>query len=321
MIYVKKISKNRTNQSNKVYVSSGSILKWIVQKEGYSNLFSRLIYIYLLKSNDPDHKVYRIDETDLWDQLITVKREIVDNDICTNTQQQLIKDISGNLVDAALFSDVRLLDDSHNNYPALTDEYVILPLYESYKLNSEFYYFTVSKQCEEKQLAVQYIDWLLSNDEARKLIVYGIEGVNYKFDKNTRMIYTDDEVSSMSLAFIGTGTNMMTKGYSILGDISDASYIKDKLLKSFTPSWDVARITQIRNLKEYAEVINEFFNNKNNADKIFNEYNLSRFPSLEMQKIRSDLVMYSFFDEDITIEFLNEFYEKIKDAHDTAINR
>lgn len=115
------------------------------------------------------------------------------------------------------------------------------------------------------------------------------------------MIDIDDKAKGIFLVPIGTGENFMTLGYSILGDIGEASYIKTKYIK------------------EFAKFIKNIF--KNYDDVISEVYNLSGFPSLEMQKMRSNKIMYSFFDKDITTEFLNALYEKIKDILNPALIR
>ncbi len=301
-----KISSEKKDESNKVYIAPDGILSWIVGKGGYSSFISELYYFYLLKSDDSDQQIFRIDETELWDQLITTKKEMIYNNILVNEQQFYI-DMSDHLVDAALFNGLKVLENLYDLEPSLIDDYVIMPLYENYKTNPG-YYFTVSEQCEEKQRAFQYIDWLLSNDDARKLIGYGIEGVNYKYGEDESVIYFFDEVNRLSLVPVGTGGNFMTKGYSILGDLGRATYIKDKIFKNYESD-----STRIKDINEYAKALDDLY--KNYKEYLSDEYILCRFPVFNMNKMRSDQIMRCFFDDYVTIYFLNEFYGRIKDAY------
>jgi hypothetical protein len=252
----KKIAENRTDQMNKVYVSSESILSREVAKAGYFSLFGELPYIYLMKSDGSDRRVYRIDETDLWDQLIAVKREVADLGLQTNWQKY-VKSFINNRIDAAIdkLIAVEMEFMIHNKLTDLLNEYLIIPLYEDYNLPSQLIYFVIGNQCKEKQLALQYIDWLLSNDEARRLLGYGIDGVNCEYDREKRVIRRDGKVSFKQIVPIGTGSGMMTQGFSLIGDIGDAVYIKDKILKNFI----FESKNDIRYMKDYAEAFMDFF--------------------------------------------------------------
>jgi len=312
----KKIAENRTDQMNKVYVSSESILSREVAKAGYFSLFGELPYIYLMKSDGSDRRVYRIDETDLWDQLIAVKREVADLGLQTNWQKY-VKSFINNRIDAAIdkLIAVEMEFMIHNKLTDLLNEYLIIPLYEDYNLPSQLIYFVIGNQCKEKQLALQYIDWLLSDDEARRLLGYGIDGVNCEYDREKRVIRRDGKVSFKQIVPIGTGSGMMTQGFSLIGDIGDAVYIKDKILKNFI----FESKNDIRYMKDYAEAFMDFFKNRTNRDKFLEEYRLTRFSDAIIQGQRSDFLIINFFNEDITFELLEDLHWKLKETHDASL--
>lgn len=190
------------------------------------------------------------------------------------------------------------------------DEYNLFPLYESAFDNLDsFPYFVVSEECENKQTAVIYIDWLFSNEQARKLVGFGIDGVNYKFDNQSNMIMFDGNVTPLSILPIGSDGRFVTAFEQLLGNTSDNLYYKRKLYSNYTPNGITLKISRKGNAKEFTEGIQSVFTDY--RDQYSLEAGLHRKLLPERKRLPLDS-----FDSIITVEYIDLFkteFEKIFD--------
>ena len=271
----KEIMDRRNDESRKMYATVPYILLSLIETEDYYDIFWNLSRMYFVKYNDPDNRIYRLDETELPDKIFEKKKELMEYSFKTD-MNDLIKDINKNAVDAFILDGIRLLDSYDRECPTLLEDYVFYPMYDSVLRNRRMSYFTVSAACEEKQLALMYIDWLFSNDEARKFIGYGIEGVNYNFDQQTKTIYYSDDVRPVSLISIGTGNNFSTIGNSVFGSVNEAAYYKEKVYERYEPDYMADIINQITDYEAFIKDVDKFLRNESHLEQIQLESGLKR---------------------------------------------
>jgi hypothetical protein len=200
----------------KIFVESSLCMQMIVDHEGYYNVLSPP-YTYLLKKDDPDLILYRIDKTDILNAVIIMKEDFEKRGIRT---YQLIPDFQEfNACLTSIIPDVN------------PEDYKIFHLINNtsnfdYDMQlSSFRYFVVSNRCTEKEKAVAFIDWLFEKTEARKLVAFGMEDVHYSFDNQKNVITRTDD--TVFLFPIGTGDSFAWVENQFVKDKNEINYLKE----------------------------------------------------------------------------------------------
>ena len=171
----------------------------------------------------------------------------------------------------------------------------------------QYPYFVVSESCEEKEKAVQYIDWLHSNTQARKLIGYGIEDVNYKFDHIDNFLYYDDALTRVHLVNIGSGGSFALATDRLSVDGNHINYVKERLYENMVMQ-DLTKL---------------LVSNSNNPDrfhvesgKIHEKYRDVRSEeSKGLEEIKRRFRLYQILETDVTIENVEQLRKLLEETY------
>ena len=292
---------DKFNLSEKLFIDGRLIMNSIIDKSGYYNLIASLPYIYLSSKNDYSCKVVRIEDTDILDQAIWIKQQLNNSNIGTSYEELNDFMKNPNMFDAVIIG----ANYDFNYYIAneYKSFYLLDEPLERRNMQPQFPYFFVSETCANKQDALIYIDWLHTNIDARKLVTFGKENVNYKYDQINKYIYWDDSVTSAPFMFLGGGDSISTVTDQIFGGSTNKTFIKTNLIKEYTLNpLSYKLLSRSDNISIYFEKMNLLFR------QFEKQY---RLENTELFKMNN---MYSLFFNKISIEEMEEYKNLLKES-------
>ncbi len=300
---------NVTEKTANIYVHSTIVMQALVDKDGYYSIYSDSPYIYLAKKGDEECNVFRMEQTDLLDQVTLMKNDLNQYNIKTYVIPESVMDTKPDVyLSPSITGFYSFFPDF--DLDAILDEYEFYYLYNHKKsfqgTQLQFPYLVVSESCEEKQKAVQYIDWLHSNPQARKLIGYGIENVNYKFDHEKNFLYHDNTVTPVKLLNIGAGSFFALSSDRLSNDVNHILFVKNRLYENY----ELNDLTE--RLISNSDLLNYFHEESN---KLRSDYRKQYSLENNFEDIKRRFKLSQIFDEDITIENVEQCRELLEESY------
>ncbi|HBN82759.1 MAG TPA: hypothetical protein DDZ89_02845 [Clostridiales bacterium] len=221
-------------ESANIYVDPKAVLKAMMYQQGYYSVYFSQAYSYLAKYGDDICHVERFEQTELFDQIHIMKNDFIKYDMKTFYR---LSEITEDMDIALLASSDHISELVFASMDSIITNYDFYYLYNEPPnivngIQMQYPYFVVSESCEKKEKAVQYIDWLHSNMQARKLIGFGIEDVNYKFNHIDNYLYYDYALTLVQLVNIGPGGAFTLATDRLSKDTNHINYVKERLVEN-----------------------------------------------------------------------------------------
>lgn len=296
------LSSKIEQEEKNIYVENRICTQAIIDHEGYYNAFSRFPFVYLLEKEDDSLTLHRSDKTNILDAITNMKQDFEQYNIQTYDEYAELDDINAILTDTAP--------------PLSLKEYNVFylvnnPSYYPNGMQLEIFdYFVVSNNCLEKEKAVTYIDWFFGEPQARKLVGYGIQDVNYIFDDQTNILSFTD--SPISLFHIGTGESFAQPHDVFIDDKNEINYIKNIQYRNYELNALNKKVLQ--NLSKI-EAMHEKDNEVIRKYRDQNNYEMIGLLEDLFAKVQGSYRISHYMSPNVTIEIVEKTKELLRESY------